>query len=152
MSKSDLVCGDPEGQPRSPPLFTYGARLPNVGPSRHLHRGSHPGPIRAMWFKLASCIWDSFGQPQSYHMWACGIWDPCGQPQIYPMWGSGIWYPCGKPHIYPRRASGIWDECGLPRSPPLFMYDAPLAQVEPSRHLHSDTQLGPMLVKSCIIP
>ena len=85
----------------------------HVGPSRHLHRGSHPEPIWAMWFK-----------------WASGIWDPCGQPHIYPIW-----------------ASGIWGACGLPRSPPLFMYDALLTQVGPSRYLHRGTHLGPMLVK-----
>ena len=95
----------PHGQPRSPPLFTYIARLAHVGPSRHLHRGTHQVPIWAMWFKWASGIWDPCGQPQIYPMWASGIWDPCGQPQIYPMWASGIWDPYGKPQIYPMWAS-----------------------------------------------
>ena len=63
----------PRGQLKSPPLFTYGSRLAHVGPSRHLHRDNHPGPIWDMWFK-----------------WASGIWDLCGQPHIYPMWDSGI--------------------------------------------------------------
>ena len=33
------------GLPRSPPLFMYGALLAQVGPSRHLHRGTHLGPM-----------------------------------------------------------------------------------------------------------
>ena len=115
MCLSGLVMWGPHGQPRSPPLFTYNARLAHVGPSRHLHRGTHQGPIWAMWFKWASGIWDPCGQPQIYPMWASGIWDPCAQPQIDPMWASGIWDPCGKPQIYPMWASGIWDPCWKPR-------------------------------------
>ena len=102
------------------PLSTYNARLAHVGPSRHLHRGTHQGPIWVMWFKWASGIWDPCGQPQIYPMWASGIWDPCGQPQIYPMWASGIWDPCGKPQIYPMWASGIWDPCGQPQIYPMW--------------------------------
>ena len=33
------------GLPRSPPLFMYGALLAQVGPSRHLHRGTHLGTM-----------------------------------------------------------------------------------------------------------
>ena len=82
----------PHGQPRSPPLCTYGARLAHMVPRRDLHRSDLTGPIWAMWFKWASGIWDPCGQPQIYPMWASGIWDPYGQPQIYHMWASDI---CG---------------------------------------------------------
>ena len=45
-----IPCGllgiwDACGLPRSPPLFMYGALLAQVGPSRHLHRGTHLGPM-----------------------------------------------------------------------------------------------------------
>ena len=45
-----IPCGrfgirDACGVPRSPPLFMYGALLAQVGPSRHLHRGTHLAPM-----------------------------------------------------------------------------------------------------------
>ena len=125
---SGLVMWGPHGQPRSPPLCTYGARLAHMGPSRVLHRSDLTGPIWAMWFKWASGIWDPCGQPQIDPMWASGIWDPCGQPQMYPIWASGIWDPCGQPQIYPMWASGMWDPCGLPRFIPYVLLSGHLSR------------------------
>ena len=135
---SGLVMWGPHRQPGSPPVFTYGARLAHMGPSRHLHRSNLTGPIWAMWFKWVSGIWDPYGQPQIYPMWASDIRDPRGQPQIYPMWASGMWEPCGIPRWIPSGYVGcIWG----PFSP--SGTQSSFAPWHPS---------GAHVGKSCIIP
>ena len=67
-----IPCGllgiwDACGLPRSPPLFMYGALLAQVGPSRHLHRGTHLGPMLVIavlylnltyfWYNLSTLGW-----------------------------------------------------------------------------------------------
>ena len=96
MSKWCGMWGSTGAAQITPTVYVWYPFSP-CGASRRLHRGSHPGPFRAVWFKWTSCIWSPCGQAQIYPMWASGIWDPCGQAQSYPMWASGIWDPCGLP-------------------------------------------------------
>ena len=76
----------PHGQPRSPPLFTYNARLAHVGPSRHLHRGTHQGHVVQVGFWYMGPMWAA---PDLSHV---GFW------YMGPMWAApdlshvGFWY------------------------------------------------------------
>ena len=71
--------------------------LAHVGPSRRLHRGYHPGPSRAMWFKWTSGTWAHVGRPRVIPrglrwymgpMWAGPDLSHVGFWYMEPMWAG----------------------------------------------------------------
>ena len=117
MCLSGLVMWGPHGQPRSPPLFTYNARLAHVGPSRHLHRGTHQGPIWAMYMVYGTHV----GSPRFI---PCGLlvygthvgsprFTPCGLLVYGTHVGSPRFIPCGLLVYGTHVGSPRFTPCGL---------------------------------------